>query len=305
MRRRYATSRSPRRWITTGRWLSRDTEARSSSNSLVLPTRRASVVCRSSSSVWARVVSAISTRRSASTASKYAWVTSSASCARCVVSPTSAERRPAVAAAFCPLLRPPLNTLCENASPSEYWFFAPKLDLLKSIPCAAAQVCACASAASRCAGVAFAGMFGAQTACGFGTVEVSGAPARAENCERSVRAYATLPLSCGMERLCACCCWPLARMMPARATWSSSLSRAASRIASSSESGRAEGILVAAAGAGCCAPSGEENPRSTSAAARPSARRAVIRVDAAFIAGREWERMRRGLALPHPERSRR
>ena len=38
LRRKYATSRSPRRAMTTGRWLSRVTVARSSSNSLWLPT---------------------------------------------------------------------------------------------------------------------------------------------------------------------------------------------------------------------------------------------------------------------------
>src|SRR6266513_4610146 len=38
----------------------------------------------------------------------------------------SADRRPAFATAFCALMRPPANKLCENESPRLYWFLAPK-----------------------------------------------------------------------------------------------------------------------------------------------------------------------------------
>src|SRR5436190_5256628 len=63
------------------------------------------------------------------------------------------------------------------------------------------------------------------------------------------------------------CTWPAAREMPARAIWSTSLSRAARRIASSSESARV-------AGAGCCAAA---SIGAETASSRPSARaRALI-----------------------------
>src|SRR6266513_2797402 len=43
----------------------------------------------------------------------------------------SADRRPAFATAFCALMRPPANKLCENESPRLYWFLAPKPRLPK------------------------------------------------------------------------------------------------------------------------------------------------------------------------------
>jgi len=69
---------------------------------------------------------------------------------------------------------------------------------LKPLP-AAWQVLACASAAWISAGVAFAGIEGAQTACGLGVVDVSGPPPKLTpwNWERRVRAYAAVAFSCG------------------------------------------------------------------------------------------------------------
>ena len=118
-------SRWARRWITTGRWLSRVTWARSSSNSAVFPTWRARRVFSSVRSAWPSAASAIATRRSLRTASKYACVTSSLSCASCEVSSTSALRRPAAAIRFCAVSRPPVKRFCESERPRFQVFARP------------------------------------------------------------------------------------------------------------------------------------------------------------------------------------
>src|SRR5206468_12427014 len=124
------------------------------------------------------------------TASKYACVTSRASCARSEVSSTWAVRSFAAAVAFWPLTRPPVKTFCEKERPSVHELRAPKPTRLKSIPCADGQVLAAASAAARSAGVELADSGGVQSDCGLGVVLVSGPPplASAENCERRARA---------------------------------------------------------------------------------------------------------------------
>ena len=125
--RRSAASRWVRAWSTSGRWLSRVTCARSRSNSAVVPTCRARRVCRSVRSVCTSDDSAIATRRSASSASKYASVTSSRACAVADETPTSAARRAASEARACAWMRPPVKTFWLNCSPSVTVFSLAKM----------------------------------------------------------------------------------------------------------------------------------------------------------------------------------
>src|SRR5258708_6259416 len=104
--------------------------------------------------------------------------------------------------------------------------------------CAAGHVDACARMAARSAGVAFAGICGAQTDFFVVSAEPDELDASAENCDLSVRAYVRLEFTCGRYWLRAWRNWPVARVTPARAIWIVSLSRAASVMASSSESAR-------------------------------------------------------------------
>jgi hypothetical protein len=93
-------------------------------------------------------------------------VTSSRSCASAAVTPSAAARSFARAARSPAIGRPPANSVWLPVRPSvtvlgeaKIWPIAPK-------PSPVGQVCAAASAAARCSGVAPSGMFGAQSAGG-------------------------------------------------------------------------------------------------------------------------------------------